>query len=568
MAWLDRPRALLGLRARDSIARVPLLVERADPGLVPADYGTTTPAGSAVDWQYMPRPPVVADPDMLIGGRLSRDFPWQIAGNMRLVVPPDDYNQQWLTLNLDDPSIRTMSAPRLIRTLAEASPEVSRALWDFLRVCNPGWTCTAFRAGTLEWVNGKPTGTPYKRGQDAVKALHRQIDSRPHSSLNTVIGKLFFNAYLRGAMFAECILDADARTPLDIVVPDAATARFMRSVDPVYGDIWTLGQFQIATFVPLTRPTIMYLPIDPAPGIPYGRSPAAPAIFASLFLLGLLHDVRRVVAQQGYPRLDISIDLEKLRQSMPAQIVADPKKWLAWVQQTTDTVKEAFYRLKPDQAFVHSHVVTVNRPVGALDTGSLGAVPGLIEALERMLARALKTMPLLMGNNGMQGEANSNRQWEIEIAGIRAVQDLGQSILNSLYEVALEAQGVAADVAWDFDELRDAAAFRNSQTQQVNDTNAAFERDQGWISQDEAANKTVGHDSVDDPPEVPQATPAQMGTNTPPGGEKPQPEQPRPQAGGPDNADTGDSKDPGANRAATNGHARHAEPAVVEVRRL
>jgi predicted flap endonuclease-1-like 5' DNA nuclease len=38
-----------------------------------------------------------------------------------------------------------------------------------------------------------------------------------------------------------------------------------------------------------------------------------PSLFPALFLLGLLHDVRRVVQQQGYPRLDLEQELQQVQ---------------------------------------------------------------------------------------------------------------------------------------------------------------------------------------------------------------------------------------------------------------
>ena len=137
---------------------------------------------------------------------------------------------------------------------------------------------------------------------------------------------------MRGALFSELVLDADAQTAIDLATPDPGTVRFRQAIDPVLGRVWLLGQFQAGQFVDLSmRETIGYIPIDPAPANPYGRAPAAPAIFSSLFLLGLLHDLRRVVAQQGYPRYDLAISLEQLRKATPPSIQQDAVQWLSLI---------------------------------------------------------------------------------------------------------------------------------------------------------------------------------------------------------------------------------------------
>ena len=37
----------------------------------------------------------------------------------------------------------------------------------------------------------------------------------------------------------------------------------------------------------------------------------------------MLHDLRRVVSQQGYPRLDISLNLETMAAAMPSNLNDD-----------------------------------------------------------------------------------------------------------------------------------------------------------------------------------------------------------------------------------------------------
>lgn len=308
-----------------------------------------------------------------------------------------------------------------------------------------------------------------------------------------VLNRLFVGAFLRGAFFAELVLDRRGRVPLDLVTPDPVTARFRRVDDPDRGPLWRLCQGQGVHIVDLNRPTIMYVPVDPLPGSPYGRPLAAPALFSSLFLLGLLHDLRRVVAQQGYPRLDLAVSLERLMAAMPADLEADSEALKNWVAATISEVQTVFNGLQPDDAYIHTDVVTVNRPVGAVDASSLGGVDGLIKSLERMLTRALKTMPLLMADTAGASEANANRQWEVHAAGIKSLQHLAENLLSRLLTLALQAQGLPATVEFRFAELRAAEMLRDAQTENLQIANARAKYDAGWTSQDEAAEAVTGH---------------------------------------------------------------------------
>jgi len=432
------------------------------------------------------------------GGRLSLDNNLQIFGNTPIILPPLDYESGWRTLDLDTNALDRISPTKLIEYLANLSPEVSRAVWDFLRQCNPGHTMVAFRPGTER--------TPDPRGQAVIDALLARIKAQ-HGAVDVVIGRLFIAAFLRGAFMAEGVMDEAGREMIDLATPDPATIRFRRFNDPVLGAVWQPGQFQMGGFVPLDRPTIVYLPIDPFPGSPYGRSPAAPGVFPALFLLGLLHDLRRVVAQQGWPRLDISIDLEKLKAAMPLDVQADGAKFRRWVDDTIADVEAVFRDLPPDAAYVHTGPIAVNRPTGAVDSSSLGAVDGIIGALERMIARATKTNPLLMGIPSGGTESQANRVYEAQMQSIRAFQHLCEQLLERLFDLALQAAGVPGTVEVRFAENRASEELRDSQVLGLKLAASATAYDRGWVSQDEAAQMALGRASADQPePRVSAAT--------------------------------------------------------------
>lgn len=419
----------------------------------------------------------------LAGGRLSTDdFKGSYGGPLALFAPVSA-ESDWRTLELDSGTLDTLSPSELMELLADVSPDISRALWDFLRLSNPGWEARALRPGTDELDEA---------GQAALAAFIAALGAE-YGSFDVVLNRLFVGAFLRGAFFAELVLDRRGRVPLDLVTPDPVTARFRRVDDPDRGPLWRLCQGQGVHIIDLNRPTILYVPVDPLPGSPYGRPLAAPALFSSLFLLGLLHDLRRVVAQQGYPRLDLAVSLERLMAAMPADLEADSEALKNWVAATISEVQTVFNGLQPDDAYIHTDVVTVNRPVGAVDASSLGGVDGLIKSLERMLTRALKTMPLLMADMAGASEANANRQWEVHAAGIKSLQHLAENLLSRLLTMALQAQGLPATVEFRFAELRAAEMLRDAQTENLQITNARAKYDAGWTSQDEAAEAVTGH---------------------------------------------------------------------------
>jgi hypothetical protein len=474
---------------RDAVAPGPAV------GIVPFEGGAWPAPPAAVShpsaWPPPGSMPPASPPQQLVGGRLSWDTMYMFGAGLPVILPPDESADEWRRMDLDASRIKFLPASRLLHILADASPDVSRALWDFLRLTNPGWTVTAYVPGTHE---------PMPQGQAIVDDFLRRL-TKLYGSVDVPVGRLHFGAFLRGALFSELVLDNDGRTPVDLATPDPVTARFRQVIDPVRGRVWALGQLQAGQWVDLsTRETIQYIPIDPAPASPYGRPPAAPAIFSSLFLLGLLQDLRRVVAQQGYPRYDLVIVGDALKKLTPPNVLNNPVEWKNWVETTIREVQDQYNRLEPDSAYIHTDAIQVNKPTGAISAEVMRGIDPLITAIERQLARALKTMPLMMGNIEGQSEANANRQWELQAAGIRQIQHLCEADLSEKCTLLCEAKGVAAEVEWRFAENRRAEAYRDAMTAGLEIDNATKLRLLGIISQDVLAQMTTGEEPYQDEP--------------------------------------------------------------------
>ena len=180
----------------------------------------------------------------------------------------------------------------------------------------------------------------------------------------------------------------------------------------------------------------------------------------------------------------------------------------AYVQSFVDSVTTAFSSLEPDDTYVHTEQVTVNQPVGALGMSSLAGIDSIIAMLERQAVRALKTMPIMLALNESTGETQSNRQYEIYAAGIKSVQHYCETMLEHHFKLALEAQGIQADVEFRFSELRAAEQLRDAQTETMRINNAKAKEDAGWTSHDEASEEITGHKATGEK-ESPVATPQQ-----------------------------------------------------------
>lgn len=407
------------------------------------------------------------------------------------ILPPPDYNLDWKYISLDATS--ASNPARLLEHLASMSPEMSKGAWDYMRLLNPGWKVEVFNVGT---------DTPNARGQKIADDLFKRLDEQ-HGSADVVLTSLHMGAYFRGGYFGEIVFDDAGREALDIATPDPASVRFKVVEDPATRrQSYQLGQWQVDKFVPLDEePSVSYIPVDKFPGSPYGRPLVSSAVFCCVFLMGLLHDLRRVISQQGWPRIEISLNTEKLLANLEAgEEVSTAEGVEKLITAAINDVQVAYSHLQPDDAYIHSDEVEIKGPIGVTSGANLSGIDAVIAVIERMLVRALKTMPLMLGITDGVSEANANRQWEITVSGVKALQHLLESMLQRFLRMACQAQGVQADVNFEFAEIRAAEAQRDALARSQEIDNAKKLYDMGLTDQDETAQELVGHEPAEEEP--------------------------------------------------------------------
>lgn len=393
---------------------------------------------------------------------------------------------------LDLSTVERTSPAKLTEFLVDTSPEMSRGLHDLHTMCNPGWEIQCLTPGTK-----KVNKSAQKVFEDEILGEIKRLYGTP----NVLFDRVFTSIAMRGGVATETVLGFDSSSFVDLALPDPAYFTWRRVRDPDRGPVWHTGQYQTRQWVDLdVYPTFCYIPFHPLPGRPRGRSLFTPAIYICVFLMSVLQDLKRVIQQQGYPRLDVEVDFDKLRSEMPKNIQGNAVELRKWAQEIMDSVKRVYASLKPDDTYIHSAAVKVNRPNGALNNMSLGAMDTLFGALERMGTRALKSVSLLMGNRaGSGGEGQANREWEVYAKSMKAIQHVGEASLENAFNVGMRARGVRCVVQVRFAELRAAEELRDAQTAAIKANTAAFLEDMGYIDHDEAAQRAAGVDKAAGP---------------------------------------------------------------------
>ncbi len=441
-----------------------------------------------------------------MAGRVSVNDPEAFDGSgvWRAVSRRKLAGRAGLAHSFDIKDFEHLDPDALADMMADLSPEVSKALWDFVNLGNSGYEYRAYTPGTQE-INDK--------GQAALDQIFNKL-AEYHGTAGVWLDKRFLTIFLRGSVLMELVLAKNGRDFVDIAAPDTKTLEFRRSNHPERGQVWKFGQRINGEFVNLDIPTIRYIPVHPLPDSIEGRPLCSSSFFLAIFLMALLRDVKRVIQHQGYLRLDITVKISELMQTIPAETQNNPEALADKIAEIVTDIQNSYANLEPDDTYIHSDSVEVNSPVGTVSADSIQGVDAMLKALERMAVRALKTMPVLMGTDQSRSETQANREWEIYAKGITTCQHWLESGLEYLLATALRAQGIQAAVEFRFATFRDAERVRDAQVDILQTKLARYQYDCGYISQDEAAQIATGKDAADMPEPRDAAQEQDFGTLT------------------------------------------------------
>ena len=328
-------------------------------------------------------------------------------GNARFrpIIPPPSYQKDWLLLDIDNFSIDTVDPEKILLIIKAVCPPISKAHWDFQQFCNNQWS----------W---KCESGPDSVGTSATNKFF-EILTQTQQGFDVILNKIVSGGFLRGAIASELALYR--RKPVDLIPFDPVIVRWGPAKNRARGEHEVMGQRYDGKFLEYKYGLVRYHPINTQIGTNYGIPMIDTSIFSAIFMMGLLYDIRRVIAQQGYYRLDFSLDWEVMQEKIDRNRV-EPGEVDAFIQTQLDKLREYYDQLGPNDSIAHTSDILVDDIGGALNTEGLGSLNAIIDWLNNQLTLACKTVPILMGINNSTSETHANRQWENYMATIRSVQ--------------------------------------------------------------------------------------------------------------------------------------------------
>ena len=252
--------------------------------------------------------------------------------------------------NTDTTSLRNGADTRtVIRNFAASSPELSAAVWSYVRLGIPqGFTAVA-----------KNTDNTFNREATLlVQQLITRFDLLPDYSVDGFTGMSSVRAtsealakelVLYGSCAGEVVLDK-ARIPKR-VQPISTTQIKFSSDTP--GKALVPWQYLGSEKVNLDTPTFVYVSLDQDLLSPYSSSPIESAIKPVIYSESFSNTITRLVDKVIHPRQKVSLNGEAIRRNLSPEAQMDSDKANEELNAIIAGIESKINGLQPTDALVH-----------------------------------------------------------------------------------------------------------------------------------------------------------------------------------------------------------------------
>jgi hypothetical protein len=350
------------------------------------------------------------------------------------------------TANLDILSLRNgTSTKATIHDLAQVSPDLSASVYAYQRLV----VTRGFRA-----VARDTEGSINPEATKLVQALLARINfltdyTDGFSSLTGVHAlaeQLCMELRLYGACAMELVLDK-ARVPNRLQPISTTQIEFVEDKSGYAYPIQRLNGVEIS----LDYPTFFYASLDQDLLTAYASSPMEAALQSTLADTEFSNDVRRSIKRALHPRLNVSIDSDKFRKSMPIDVMGDSDKMKEFQENFIGDLDGTVNGLEADDALVSFDSVAFTY----LQNGN-SSLSAEWDTLQTMInaktATGTKAPSFVLGHgSGSQNVASSESMLFLKYA--EGVQAHINSIISRALTLAVRLLGQDCYVQFSFDTI-------------------------------------------------------------------------------------------------------------------
>lgn len=418
-------------------------------------------AESGVEINAAAQLPVIAPPKVRPG---SASFP----SYLTTTKPSDAYlpKEERGLASKDTTTLRASAKTKtVIRDFCAASPDLSSALWAYLRVGIPeSYTAIAKNMD----------GTFNREATMLVQQIITRFDLLPDysegfngpTSMRSVAESLAKEIIIEGACSAELVLGKD-RLPRKIQPIAVSQLEFIAKPDKTLIPVQLVGSEKIQ----LDIPTFVYVALDQSLLQPHAASPLEAAIKPTIFSEDFAQDIHRIVKKVIHPRQKVKINEEQLRKYLSPEAQNDPNKANEELNAIISAVERKINGLQPEEALVYLDSIgfEVENPSNA---GLSSEYTVLQDIGNARMATGSKTMGTVLGHSSSSSNIASTESMLFVKSANGAVRLKLNEVFSRILTVSVRLFGMDVVVEFKFDDidLRPSAeleAFRQTKQSRI-----------------------------------------------------------------------------------------------------
>lgn len=371
-----------------------------------------------------------------------------------------------------------------IEYLKRVNPDVSMAVWNFVRLANQGNEMHFYG------LDGKTRRTDL---ESKWREFASRINEISNSGLDGLIDQLHYSSFLLGAMGVEVEVTPDRKDIYDVYPVKPQTIEW--ELKEIKGrKTWVPFQYHMTKKVYLDKEhaNFFWVPADPDIGDPRGTLTMTPVLQAIDFQMQILQDLQAVLHHQGYPRNDIEIVLERLMTYCPPHIKNNPKELQNWLNEQHNNIVNMMENIAPDSDYIHFDDVKINMTNGANGGRSLD-VRAINELVDVQVLNGLKQLGTFANRSAGKTETWSTVEFLIMTQGIKSCQRGSKRLIEEIARLWLRVNGEQAIakfkhgvVNWQSEEDKQTVALMKQEFYVIAQL-------MGWISGDKASQEVMGN---------------------------------------------------------------------------
>jgi len=386
----------------------------------------------------------------------------------------------------------------MLETIATYNPDASLATWNFLRMVNPEHTLDVRLLPDREEVDVEGQSRLALRIDDMFGDYGRDYGG----GLSTLIDVLTFALLTQGAIAGELEVSGDLKDVLDWCPVSPRRITFLE--DDVTGH-YKPTCIQYGQTIYLSEVQFRYIPLDAKVDGPYGRAPFLPVLETVVFQTEVLRDLKVVAHTQGHPRLHFKV-LEAIAEEHVPQYLREPgheDDLRVWMDAWLSDIASQYKMLQPDDAlFTWDWVDVAGVSAGA---GSFN-IDALTKVVEKQVISSLKQLPIMLGRMEGSGLAHGTVQWQVFSQTIFALRQKISAMIGWWATQTLRVWGHPSVATLTFPTLRTQDRVKEAQAERLEIGSSILKYMMGWVTNDELAQKHVGHDAISDPIAIPNVS--------------------------------------------------------------